>query len=300
MVSLLNARRAEMGLSTIGFLNPQLYANGDGSDGSSGGSMFNDITSGSNNCCRDTLYGSGGNSQCCTSGFSTATGWDPVTGWGSIDFVKFAAVFGVTVPYPSTTTPVYTNPTSVRGGGGGDSLAERGFLEKFVPTMIGLVILAFLLGLYFYERFFLRKENHLTHDGYPPHFLVAYKLMRRLFSLLVNVSGTNERHISNNSSVFSCDHSQSGSSSSNNSDRVSVSSMHTTGPAEGMKHLTCTTTATTTGITEVSDGTTTRSVEQRAGSSSHIIVTDEMRILSAPYPTATDINTTAVTIATNV
>jgi hypothetical protein len=54
--------------------------------------LFNDVTSGSNNCCE---YDDVDPVTCCTSGFTAATGWDPTTGLGSINFNDFAAMFGV-------------------------------------------------------------------------------------------------------------------------------------------------------------------------------------------------------------
>ena len=71
MITLINAARRAAGLSTVGWLNPALYA--------SGGSFANDITSGNNKCT---------SSACCLQGFYTAPGWDPVTGFGSVDFTK--------------------------------------------------------------------------------------------------------------------------------------------------------------------------------------------------------------------
>eukprot|EP01034_Spumella_vulgaris_P031587 gene31587-39017_t len=75
-VSLVNAARLEMGLTTIGFLNPTLYTLG---MNASSPYKFNDITSGDNKCC---AYGGNNPSQasCCTSGFTATAGWDPVTG----------------------------------------------------------------------------------------------------------------------------------------------------------------------------------------------------------------------------
>lgn len=37
--------------------------------------------------------------SCCNSGFSAAAGWDPVTGWGSVPFTKFASIFSVAAPF---------------------------------------------------------------------------------------------------------------------------------------------------------------------------------------------------------
>ena len=71
LVTLLNTLRQNHSKPLLGCLNPTLYA-------SKSAGLFNDITSGTNNCCSDSHSG------CCSStGFSTAAGWDPVTGLGS-------------------------------------------------------------------------------------------------------------------------------------------------------------------------------------------------------------------------
>mmetsp|Transcript_26476 Transcript_26476/g.36459 ORF Transcript_26476/g.36459 Transcript_26476/m.36459 type:complete len:700 (+) Transcript_26476:293-2392(+) len=94
-VTLINGLRYQKGLkSSIGFINPTLYNNS---------KSFKDITSGSNKCCAYT--GSNPSSAtCCSSGFTTATGWDPMTGLGSISFPAMAALFNVTAEYSATTT----------------------------------------------------------------------------------------------------------------------------------------------------------------------------------------------------
>jgi len=76
MASLVNAERASQNKGPIGFINPTLYANA---------AAFNDITQGNNRCTAGTV--------CCTQGFTAATGWDPLTGLGSVDYAKFRAIF---------------------------------------------------------------------------------------------------------------------------------------------------------------------------------------------------------------
>merc|ERR1712196_267943 len=71
MVSLMNARRKAAGLTTLGFLNPLLYANED---------AFNDITIGDNRCASVGWL--------CCGGYDATVGWDPVTGLGTPDFRK--------------------------------------------------------------------------------------------------------------------------------------------------------------------------------------------------------------------
>ena len=77
-VSLVNAARFRVGKGPIGFLNPILYA--------FAANFTNDITIGDNIC---AAYSGVGTLHCCAEGFSATTGWDPVTGLGSIDFSKF-------------------------------------------------------------------------------------------------------------------------------------------------------------------------------------------------------------------
>ncbi|KAH9031560.1 subtilisin-like protein [Lactarius hengduanensis] len=70
--SLLNDFLISQGKAPLGFLNPLIYTSA---------SAFNDIKSGSN-------------PGCGTQGFSAVTGWDPVTGFGTPDFVKLQAIVG--------------------------------------------------------------------------------------------------------------------------------------------------------------------------------------------------------------
>jgi tripeptidyl-peptidase-1 len=69
--SLLNDYRISLGKPTLGFLNPLLYSNLT--------TAFNDITSGQN-------------PGCSTNGFKALAGWDPVTGFGTPDFLKLQAI----------------------------------------------------------------------------------------------------------------------------------------------------------------------------------------------------------------
>ena len=66
VINRINEERLRCGKSTLGFLNPSLYANP---------SMLNDITNGTNPGCN-------------TPGFSAVEGWDPVTGLGTPNYPK--------------------------------------------------------------------------------------------------------------------------------------------------------------------------------------------------------------------
>ena len=81
MVSLINAVRLEAGASSVGFLNPAIYRAG----ATANGSPFNDVTSGENQCTANAAV-------CCSQGFYASKGWDPTTGFGSVDFTKLKSV----------------------------------------------------------------------------------------------------------------------------------------------------------------------------------------------------------------
>ncbi|KAI1411855.1 peptidase S8/S53 domain-containing protein [Hypoxylon sp. FL1857] len=66
ILTLINEARLAAGKSTVGFVNPVLYAHPE---------VLHDITSGNN-------------SGCGTAGFIASTGWDPVTGLGTPDYPK--------------------------------------------------------------------------------------------------------------------------------------------------------------------------------------------------------------------
>lgn len=95
IVSLVNSLRIQKNYPPIGFMNPALYANN--------GDIFNDITSGNNAC---TQYPG----ICCLSaGFDATPGWDPATGLGSVDFIKFSNYF---LNLNMSNVPQSTIPTS--------------------------------------------------------------------------------------------------------------------------------------------------------------------------------------------
>lgn len=110
-VSLINAARIANGKPSVGFMNPTLYAMGYNQTASSK-AKYNDITVGNNMCCSTAVSIT---PTCCSSGFTAAvgrpnlplnvcssiwsfassceTGWDPVTGWGSVNFPALEAVY---------------------------------------------------------------------------------------------------------------------------------------------------------------------------------------------------------------
>ena len=82
MLSNINAARIAAGKGSVGWVNPALYTNS---------SLFvNDITSGNNKCAAMTGITP---AICCTQGYYATTGWDPVTGLGSINYGKMLTSF---------------------------------------------------------------------------------------------------------------------------------------------------------------------------------------------------------------
>lgn len=71
ILTLINQERIQRGKSSIGFINPVLYAHP---------YVLNDITE-------------GGNQGCGTPGFESAPGWDPVTGLGTPNYPKMLELF---------------------------------------------------------------------------------------------------------------------------------------------------------------------------------------------------------------
>ncbi|TVY83130.1 Aorsin [Lachnellula suecica] len=71
ILALLNGERMKVGKSSVGFVNPTLYAHPE---------VLNDITEGQN-------------PGCGTDGFSAVPGWDPTTGLGTPNYPKMLALF---------------------------------------------------------------------------------------------------------------------------------------------------------------------------------------------------------------
>jgi len=72
--ALLNDVRLQAGKASLGFLNPLLYQLAIKEP-----QVFTDVVKGSN-------------PGCGTNGFTATAGWDPATGWGSVNYAEFAKV----------------------------------------------------------------------------------------------------------------------------------------------------------------------------------------------------------------
>lgn len=122
MISLVNDARIRNGLPTLGWLNPAIYQ--------SKGSFANDIISGNNRCFGryDRYYQY---LLCCSYGYEAIEGWDPITGYGSVDYLKLHNYF--------TTMTMNMNTNSYSSS----SLDGKGLIAGFD---IGL----FFICLFFY------------------------------------------------------------------------------------------------------------------------------------------------------
>ena len=83
VIALINDARLKNGQSAVGFINPALYAMAQ--------SNFNDVTIGNNT--GTEANGVGGNKYCFTYGYGAATGWDPVTGFGTPNYQAWNTYF---------------------------------------------------------------------------------------------------------------------------------------------------------------------------------------------------------------
>ena len=145
VLALLNSRRIENGLSSIGWATPQLYK----MHTKWGDEIFNDITKGDNHCCSSNNESA---LMCCDQGFNASKGWDPVTGLGSVNAGKLLHYMS---SYSFDVDDDYTNAFS------DDGLTKREILglEIGVPLFC-VVILAILIRI-----LILRK---IVRDGDPP------------------------------------------------------------------------------------------------------------------------------------
>ena len=137
MISLINAARASQGKNPVGFINPTLWAYSGKTTPSPNNitifSVYNDILSGNNKC---AAYSGNNpsNAFCCDSGFYTTTGWDPVTGFGSINFGNLSALLETEV----LTDLSYTDDD-------GNNTATVSMLAIIVLVIIGSILVLMLV-----------------------------------------------------------------------------------------------------------------------------------------------------------
>lgn len=131
--TLVNSRRVELGLSTLGWLNPALYYYSD--------SFIRDITAGNNNCTASDT--------CCSEGFYAAPGWDPTTGLGSVMFDRFLSTLGANV---TLYNDAYDDVLSAGSNGNDKHKLTKGEIAGIVigvfigAAAIALAIAVFVFG----------------------------------------------------------------------------------------------------------------------------------------------------------
>ena len=122
LIMLVNARRLEAGLPSLGYFLPTLYSNGAGT------TIANDVVTGSNQFCESPA-------PSCPIGFNASEGWDPLTGFGTVTYPSLLALLG-----PQTTTTTAANPTTTFPVAG---VTETAWI---VATSVLLVIVLGLLA----------------------------------------------------------------------------------------------------------------------------------------------------------
>lgn len=104
MLALVNSKRISLGWPSLGHFNLELYANAT--------HFVQDVNSGDNLC---VAAGSSGAPVCCAHGFYSSEGWDPVTGFGSVDFRLLYSYF-TSAQQSDGSLPGSTNSASSRWG----------------------------------------------------------------------------------------------------------------------------------------------------------------------------------------
>ena len=99
-ISNINAARLAAGKGSVGWINPALYA--------APSTFVNDITIGNNRC---GGLDSNKRNTCCKQGFFAASGWDPTTGLGSIDYKRMSLNFQAYYLTPTTVKSASTRNT---------------------------------------------------------------------------------------------------------------------------------------------------------------------------------------------
>jgi hypothetical protein len=137
-VSLVNAARLAQKKSTIGWINPTLYAvgynNTIGIKNIYNDAQFNDVTSGINNCCSSTNPLT---ATCCQAGFTATKGWDPLTGWGSVNYTQFAQIFDANNFIPTDQESLAILHSNINNN---IAAVESGLSSSSLPSSISSVV----------------------------------------------------------------------------------------------------------------------------------------------------------------
>eukprot|EP01041_Mallomonas_annulata_P002381 gene2381-4625_t len=127
MISIVNAELLAAGKPPVGFINPTMYANH--------GAFANDIKEGDNHC--SSYY-------CCSEGFSARPGWDPVTGFGSVDFQRLRGLLA-SPSSPSSSSATSTLRTSHSSSSSSSSMSSFRSVTDTGLRLLGALALVFLI-----------------------------------------------------------------------------------------------------------------------------------------------------------
>jgi hypothetical protein len=102
--------------------------------------ILNDITIGNNKCTASC-------SHCCSEGFKAGVGWDPLTGFGSVDFNRFLYFFSSYTTKSSTAT-FTTDLTD-----GSSQLMLPLYAIIVIPICGSIFLAVSLISLFFYFKY---------------------------------------------------------------------------------------------------------------------------------------------------
>ena len=109
--------------------------------------ILNDITIGNSKCTADCSY-------CCREGFKAGVGWDPLTGFGSVDYKNFLDFFA-TVPGSAVTAAPSPVP-----------VAFPVWSVIIVVVFGGVALICIILAAYY---FYCRKVSNPTESKSKPN-----------------------------------------------------------------------------------------------------------------------------------
>jgi hypothetical protein len=155
---LINSARLHAGKSTVGWVNPSIYECGTNftTDIVGGNDLILTFSvretlihlllffQGENNCAASHTAA---DATCCEQGFTAITGWDPVTGFGSVNYANLLAVFG---------------PGGLVDDDSGSHHSDFTDADVIAVSVVGGVVGAGAIGAAVYYSFFAKAGSTMT------------------------------------------------------------------------------------------------------------------------------------------